>query len=86
MKDYTLIVLYYDDHYICIRLNKKLSELERKHGIISRWSITDPEAKRAHGKEMQRRLRASLWATITRRQYLLKMKAKYAGKKDVIMN
>ena len=32
-------------------------------------------------KEMQERLRASLWATVSRRHYLLKMKAKYAGKR-----
>ena len=44
--------------------------------------MTDPqyiEAKHAYLKQMQQRLKASLWSAIRRRQYLLKMKAKYGG-------
>ena len=42
--------------------------------------------KAAYIKEMQERLRASLWATISRRYYLLKMKAKYAGKSGLLFS
>lgn len=45
--------------------------------------MNDPQyidARCAHLKEKQQQLRSSMWATVTRRQYLLKMKAKYAGK------
>ena len=48
--------------------------------------MTDPqyiEAKHAYLKQMQQRLKASLWSAITRRQYLLKMKAKYGGERFV---
>ena len=64
------------------RLKKHLSELESKHRITIRWSRNDSqyvEAKRAYLQEMQQTLKASLWATITRRHFLLKMKAKYAA-------
>lgn len=66
-----------------IRLDKQLTDLERRHKVVSRWHVQDPQyiaAKCVHLRETQQRVRASLWATITRRQFLLKMKAKYGGK------
>lgn len=58
--------------------------MESKYRIATRWRRSDAEyaeVKVAYIKEMQERLRASLWATVSRRYYLLKMKAKYAGKR-----
>ena len=66
------------------RLNKRLTELESKYRIATRWNRSDAhygEVKIAYLKEMQQRLKASLWAAVSRRHYLLKMKAKYAGKR-----
>ena len=74
---------YYDSGSFLNRLNRRLSELESEYRVMARWSMTDPQyidAKSTYLKEIQQRLRESTWATITRRQYLLKMKAKYAGK------
>lgn len=69
--------------FLLIRLDKQLSELEHRHKVVSRWHVRGPqyiEAKCAYLRETQQRVCASLWATITRRQFLLKMKAKYGGK------
>ena len=76
-----------------LRLN--MLELESKIRIAARWKAnirlllagvgmilsTYVKAKCAYLQEMKQGLKASLWATITRWQYLLKMKAKYAGKR-----
>lgn len=64
------------------RLEKQLSEFERKHGIVSRWTTSDQEfikAKNDYLKETKQQLHSSLWITVVRRNYLLRMKAKYAG-------
>ncbi len=48
-----------------------------------RWNVTDPqynEVRCTYLKEKQQQLRSSMWAAITKRHYLLKMKARYAGK------
>ena len=64
------------------RLEKQLLQLEIKHGIIVRWDKNDPQftaAKQDHLKGKKEQLQTSIWATISKRQYLLKMKAKFAG-------
>ena len=56
--------------------------MEKRYGITKRWTTVDrdyADAKAAHLKEKQEQLKTSLWAVATRREYLLRMKAKYAG-------
>lgn len=56
--------------------------MEKKYGVTERWTTVDrdyADAKAAHLKEKQQQLKTSMWAVATRREYLLRMKAKYAG-------
>ena len=75
-------LLYYTVYRI--RIESKLSEMGKKYGITEWWTTVDrdyADAKAAHLKEKpgQQQLKASMWAVATRREYLLRMKAKYAG-------
>ena len=68
------------------RIEKDLKELEVKHGISVCWEENDQEyttAKLDQLKKKKEQLCASMWATMSKRQYLLQMKAKYAGKKKI---
>ena len=60
----------------------QLADMERRFGVVSRWKTTDKEyadAKRSFLMEKQSQLHTCLWATVVKRHYLLRMKAKYAG-------
>ena len=62
------------------RIEKQLSQIELKHRISVRWDKSDPQytaAKPDHLRVKKEQLQTSMWATISKRQYLLKMKAKY---------
>ena len=64
------------------RMESQLAEFERKRGIKLRWERNDKEyidARNASLVDKQEALHSSLWTAIVRRQYLLKLKAKYAG-------
>ena len=62
-------------------MDSQLAQLEIKHHI-SRWTETDPEyisAKADDSRSSQSLIHKSLRATIVKRQFLLKLKAMYAG-------
>ena len=64
------------------RLDKKLIEMERCHRLSSRWMPTDNEyltVKHAFTMEKQEQVAEAMWASSMRQQFLLKLKAKYAG-------
>ena len=64
------------------RLEKQLTQLEMKHGVTVRWDKDNPQytcARLDCLREKKQNLQSSLWATISRRQYLLKFKKRYAG-------
>ena len=66
-----------------VRLDKQLSDLERKHHLSCRWNPSDMEyleAQRALSQEKSNQVAEALWTTSSRRQFLLKLKSKYAGK------
>lgn len=59
----------------------KLAEMERRFGVIARWTPTDKEfvdVKRSSMSARRDQLHTSLWASVVKRHYLLQMKAKYA--------
>lgn len=63
-------------------LDSKLAEMERRFGVIARWTPTDKEfvdVKRSSMSARRDQLHTSLWASVVKRHYLLQMKAKYAG-------
>ena len=69
------------------RLDKQLSEFEKKHEIAVRWSENDhlyTSAKLSHLSELQEEVKSSMWTLVTRRQFLLKLKAKYAGMYNIL--
>lgn len=60
----------------------QLADIERKCGVSKRWQSTDKEyqdAKQSFYTEKQTDLRTCMWASVVKRHYLLRMKAKYAG-------
>lgn len=64
------------------RLNVKLTELEKLHNIRHRWTTEDVEylqVKHTFSLEKRVQIAEIMWASSVRRQYLLKLKAKYAG-------
>lgn len=66
-----------------LRLDKHLKELEQKHHLDHRWDSTDKEYVEAQGafsREKGDQVATAIWAASSRRQFLLKLKAKYAGK------
>ena len=66
-----------------VRLDKQLSDLERQHHLSCRWNPSDMEyleAQRALSREKSNQVAEALWTTSSRRQFLLTLKAKYAGK------
>lgn len=65
------------------RLDKQLKEMEASHHIHCRWSqscLEFKEAERAYSKLKEQQLVELMWATSSRRQFLLKLKARYAGR------
>ena len=64
------------------RLEKVLSNLEKKHNVSTRWLPTDRqyiETTALLSEEKQKQLADCLISTSSKRQFLLKLKAKYAG-------
>ena len=65
-----------------VSMDSQLGEFERRHAITKRWKPTDVEfgeARHAYFIEKQQLLYSSLRTAMVKRQYLLKLKAKYAG-------
>lgn len=63
-------------------MESQLVDMERKYHVVSRWKQSDKDyldAKVAFFAENKKQLASCLWASVVRRHYLLKMKAKYAG-------
>jgi hypothetical protein len=63
------------------RLNVQLEELERKYLISHRWASNDSDYVQMLGifsTEKQTYVAEALWATSARRQFLVKLKVKYA--------
>jgi len=64
-------------------MDSQLGEYEQKHQITQRWKPADKEfvdAKHSYFKEKQQLLHVSMRAVTVKRQFLLKLKTKYAGK------
>jgi len=64
------------------RYEKELREIEGKHAIKARWQPDNPEFKEVEVQFMQKKrvqLKQALRVSVVRRQFLLQMKAKYAG-------
>ena len=64
------------------RLNRTLENLEFQHGILQRWTPSDPEfhqLKCEYLKEKRKSLLVALHGASVRRKFLLQVKAKYAG-------
>lgn len=63
-------------------MESQLADFERTKGIKQRWKATDKEyldAQHSSLLDKQQSLHSSLRSAIVRRQYLLQLKAKYAG-------
>ena len=71
-----MLLLFY------LSLDNQLSEMERRHGLATRWKPGDKqyeEMKLSLISENQGHVRSTLWSCVVKRHYLLRMKAKYAG-------
>ena len=56
--------------------------MEKEHGVRKRWEVNGPDyfqTKAALAREKQRQLSIAMWASVVRRQFLLRLKSKYAG-------
>ena len=65
------------------RLSKQLTDVERRHHMHCCWTSEDEEyLKIKHTFSLQKRqqIGEAMWASSVQRQFLLKLKAKYAGK------
>ena len=74
------ICMLYD--ILLCRLNQKLELLEADCGITKRWDPTHPkyiEYVRSQASEALEHSKSSLRSCVAKRQFLLKLKAKYAG-------
>lgn len=59
-----------------------LTEVEMKHHVTQRWEKADSEyikMQEYFSAEKLKYIAEALWAASSRRQFLLNMKAKYAG-------
>ena len=68
--------------YTACRLDKQLKEMEQKHHIGSSWNPSDRiylEMKSTFTKDRKRQVAEALWVASSGRQFLLQIKAKYAG-------
>ena len=73
------VIVYFSYHN---RLNQRLDILEAECGITQRWDTTHPQyVKCVHSQatEAQQQSKSSLYASVAKRRFLLKLKAKYAG-------
>jgi len=56
--------------------------MEGSYGVTSRWKPADQEYEEIRTQlvtDKKNRVHTSLWSSIVKRHYLLRMKAKYAG-------
>lgn len=63
-------------------IDKELKEMEKKHHLQYRWTPTDVEyedMQKLFSRGKRDNLLEALWASSSRRQFLLGLKAKYAG-------
>lgn len=70
------------------RLDKQLLDVERSHRIPCRWNQAHPDYKQlsaTFSREKRSHLVEAMWAASSRRQFLLKLKAKYAGMLDLLV-
>lgn len=64
------------------RLNTSLEKLEKQHCIPHRWVPADTEyiqVQQYYSQEKQDQLAEAMWTSSVCRQFLLKLKSKYAG-------
>jgi len=57
--------------------------MEQEHGVYKSWEPSDSEyekTKHSAVKEKQKQLSMAMWTAVVKRQMLLRLKAKYAGK------
>ena len=69
--------------YCACRLNRTLEKLEFQHGVLQRWTPSDPEfhqLKCEYLKEKRKSLLVAIHGASVRRKFLLQVKAKYAGR------
>lgn len=82
--------MHYHEHWtymyistlIIYRLDKQLKEFEVKYHLLCWWDTASrdyTEAQMALSLERRDDVGEAMWAASSRRQYLLKTKAKYAG-------
>jgi len=66
-------------------MESQLANFEHKRGIKQRWKVTDKEyldAQRSSLIEKKESAYSALRSSVVKRQYLLQLKAKYAGKQN----
>ena len=69
-------------YHVLFSMESQLGEFEQRYQITQRWRPTDKEfldARQSYFEEKQQLLRSSIRAAVVKRQFLLKLKAKYAG-------
>ena len=65
------------------RLDRNLKDLEKQHNLQYRWSPSDREFQKYKSLlegNKRKQLLSGLWVVSRRRRFVLKLKAKYAGK------
>lgn len=63
-------------------MESQLGEFEQRYQITRHWRLTDKEfldARRSYFEEKQQLLHSSIWVDVVKRQFLLKLKAKFAA-------
>lgn len=68
---------------LLFRLEREVIVIEHEHNVSKRWEISDVEYQEVESsvtKEKQLQIVVAMWSTVVRRQMLLHLKAKYAGK------
>ena len=81
--NYRSVHLNKDHTYIYCSIESQLADIEHKRGIKQHWKPTDIEfvdTKNCSLLSKQQAIYSSLRTSIVKRQYLLQLKAKYAGK------
>ena len=70
------------------RLDKQLFDLEQRHCLPCRWDQSHPDYQQlsaTFSREKRSHVVEAMWAASSRRQFLLKLKAKYAGMLDLLI-
>ena len=77
------VLIFVCMHAFECRLEEDISMIEDEHKVVKRWESSDFEysaAKLTVVKEKQKQLSLAMWTAVVKRQMLLRLKAKYAGK------